>query len=72
LLGGATEVELDKQGRFVMPQNLVTYASLKSEVIFLGLGRWVEIWDSSKWQKRKEYLSQNSSEIAEKLASVNL
>jgi len=55
-----------------MPQNLVTYASLKSEVIFLGLGRWVEIWDSSKWQKRKEYLSQNSSEIAEKLASVNL
>ena len=72
LLGGATEVELDKQGRFVMPQNLVSYAFLKSEVIFLGLGRWVEIWDSSKWQKRKEYLSQNSSEIAEKLASVNL
>lgn len=72
LLGGASEVSLDKQGRFVLPQNLIDYAQINKEVTFLGLGRWVEIWDTKKWQERKSYLAQNSSQIAEKLSEIQV
>lgn len=72
LLGGAIEVELDKQGRFVLPQNLVNYSQISHEVVFLGLGRWVEIWDAKRWEERKQYLTKNSGTIAEKLAELNL
>ena len=52
LVGGAAEVELDSQGRFVIPDNLLEYAGINSEVLFIGLMRWVEIWDKSKWEAK--------------------
>ena len=72
LLGGAVEVELDKQGRFVLPASLILYSNVKSEVTFLGLGRWLEIWSSDKWETRKTYLAENSSQIAEKLSKITI
>lgn len=72
LLGGATEIELDEQGRFVIPKGLLDYADIKEEVCFLGLGRWVEIWDKDRWEERKEYLSQEAGDIAEKLAQLEV
>ena len=68
-------MELDKQGRFVIPQNLIDYANISlesKEVVFLGLGRWVEVWDVNKWEERKNYLAKNSGVIAEKLSEVNI
>ena len=70
LLASASEIELDAQGRFVVPSYLKEYASLETEGIFLGLGEWVELWDQNKWiQKRKE-VEDGSSEIAERLAHL--
>ena len=71
LIGGATEVEMDSQGRFVIPQNLREYAGLKEELVFLGLYRWVEIWDKAKWLERKNYLHEHSADIAEKLHGIS-
>ena len=45
LFGNAKEVHLDQQGRMLLPEYLVTYAKLKSEVIFIGVERYVELWD---------------------------
>lgn len=70
LIGGAVELDLDKQGRFVIPENLREYASLNDEVVFLGLQRWVEIWDKKKWEERKLYLYENSTQIADQLNSI--
>ena len=70
IIGSANEVDADKQGRFVMPVNLKEYASLKKEVVFVGLMNWVEIWDKDKWQERSDYLAKNSSLIAEKLQDL--
>jgi len=70
LIGGAYEVALDRQGRFVIPSSLKEYANLSGEVCFLGLLRWVEIWSVDFWEKRKTYLARHSSEIAERLASI--
>lgn len=72
LLGGAHEVNPDAQGRIVLPESLRRYAKIKEQVVFLGLGRWVEVWDEGKWREREEYLSTESSRIAESLAMLRL
>lgn len=72
LLGSACEVELDDQGRFVVPENLREYAAFSGEIAFLGLGRWVELWDLNRWLLHKKYINEHGSEIAEKLAKIEL
>lgn len=70
LIGSAVEVDLDSQGRFVVPENLIEFGELKDEICFLGLNRWVEMWSKDKWTDRKNYLYENSAEIAEKLGEI--
>ncbi len=70
LIGSATEIELDDQGRFVLPQALFDYAQLKDDVVFIGLVNWVEVWSKELWEKRMDYLSKHGSEIAQKLSEL--
>src|SRR3989344_5502519 len=72
LLGSAAEVELDDQGIFVLPANLTTYSKITEEVVFLGLGRWVEVWSLDTWNERKKYIDDHSGEIGEKLSNLKL
>jgi len=72
LLGGASIVELDNQGRFVVPQYLRKYAEIGDEIVFLGLGRYVEVWDSTKWNKYRGYLNKNIASIAKELSQLNV
>jgi MraZ protein len=67
LIGSAHEIALDKQGRFVLPQSLKSFAEVDEEVVFLGLMRWVEIWDKSRWNGKKKLISDDSSAISDKL-----
>ena len=53
-LSGATECEIDKQGRFLIPNNLRTAASLEKEVVIIGVGTRLEIWDKATWEKCDE------------------
>lgn len=46
---GAVEVEGDKQGRVIIPQNLREYAGLQKDVTVVGASTRAEIWDSAKW-----------------------
>jgi MraZ protein len=71
LVGGAKEVELDAQGRFVIPTPLFEHAGLKDEVVFIGLANWIEIWDKEKWEERVEYLKENSDKIAKEISKMN-
>ncbi len=70
LIGGAFEIEIDSQGRFVVPPPLRQYADLKEEVFFVGLLNRVEIWDKKRWEKHQKYLDEHAEEIAEKLSKV--
>ncbi|MEK7595161.1 MAG: cell division/cell wall cluster transcriptional repressor MraZ [Patescibacteria group bacterium] len=72
LLGGAFEVELDDQGRFVLPPNLRDYCAISEEATFLGLGRWVELWSANSWDERKKYIDDHSSDLGEKLANLKI
>jgi MraZ protein len=67
LLGNATQIELDTKGRFVIPEYLRDFADLKSEVIFAGIQRFVEVWDKKRWDEHQKQLTKDIGFIAEKL-----
>ena len=47
---GACEVACDKQGRILVPQYLKDFASIKSEVVIVGVSSRMEIWSKDKWK----------------------
>lgn len=49
--GRAEECELDNQGRFIISQNLVTYAGLREEILLIGCGDHFEIWDAERYRE---------------------
>ncbi len=67
LLGGASEVELDGKGRLILPAYLRSFGEIEDEVVFIGLSRYVEIWDKKKWVKYRENLSKNIEGISQRL-----
>jgi MraZ protein len=59
----ASEVELDAQGRIVIPAKLRTYATLEAEVTIAGVRDHFEIWDRTAWQTYQERLDAEGSRI---------
>lgn len=72
MLAGAMDVEIDKQGRILIPDYLRKYAGFKREAIIAGLYNRIEIWDSEKWQEYKTKTEGSSEEIAEKLSELGI
>lgn len=70
LLGNASSFEVDEQGRFVVPEYLKEHAQLTNEGVFVGLGNYIELWDSDKWKEYQKNLANNISEIGKKLIST--
>ncbi|HUV42383.1 MAG TPA: division/cell wall cluster transcriptional repressor MraZ [Patescibacteria group bacterium] len=54
LFSGAILIEIDQQGRVVVPKNLLSYAKIKNEAMVIGAGDHFEIWDSLTWKNYKE------------------
>ena len=52
LYADAWPVEPDKEGRIIVPDSLVQHAGLTQSVIFMGLGRWFQIWEPEAAAKR--------------------
>jgi MraZ protein len=59
---GATESELDKQGRINIPAPLLQYAKLEKECVVLGVSNRIEIWSKQIWE---DYFSQSEDSFAE-------
>ncbi|MDD3225879.1 MAG: division/cell wall cluster transcriptional repressor MraZ [Clostridium sp.] len=51
---GANEINIDKQGRALIPQNLIEYASIKKEIVSIGVSTRIEIWSDEKWKEYNE------------------
>lgn len=49
-LAGAAQVELDKQGRILVPANLRTFAGLDKDIVLVGVGSRIEIWSKENWE----------------------
>ncbi|HVY23008.1 MAG TPA: division/cell wall cluster transcriptional repressor MraZ [Steroidobacteraceae bacterium] len=54
MLGHATELELDSQGRILVPPNLREYAGLTRDVVLSGQGKRFELWDEQQWVARRD------------------
>ena len=67
LLGGASDVELDDKGRFVLPAYLREFAKVKDNVVFIGLSRYVEIWDKDRWIAYRATLEKDIDTISQRL-----
>ena len=62
-LSGANDQIPDKQGRVSIPALLRSYAGLKKDLVVIGTGERVEIWDQTAWNN---YLAANEDEFAER------
>ena len=72
MLAGASNVEVDSQGRVLIPDYLRKYAGLLKEVVVAGLYNRAEIWDAEKWSQYKQKTESASDEIAEKLGELGI
>ena len=64
LIGHATDVELDGNGRLLLPAMLREYAGLSKKLVLLGQGNKIEIWAEDRWQKRlAEWLDERAGEV---------
>lgn len=72
MLAGAMEVDLDSQGRMLVPDYLRVYAHLKKQIIAAGLYNRIELWDEAAWKKYKTQTESDSDEIAERLSELGI
>ncbi len=72
MLAGAMDVELDSQGRILVPDYLRKYAGLKRAVVVAGLYNRIEVWDAEQWRLYKQKTEGASEEIAEKLGELGI
>lgn len=54
LVGHATEIEMDKQGRMLLPPVLREYAQLGREVMLVGRITGFELWDVTAWNAQRD------------------
>jgi MraZ protein len=72
MLAGAVDVDVDKQGRILIPDFLKDYAGLGKNVIVAGIYNRLEIWDEKKWKEYKKKAEKNTDEIAEQLGKLGV
>ncbi len=72
MLSGAMAIDVDKQGRVVLPAYLRQYAGIKSSVVVAGLSQRIEIWDQAKWRDMSKSVEQDSNEVAARLTDLGI
>lgn len=64
---GAAELTCDRQGRVLIPLYLKEYATIKRDVILVGVSNRIEIWDKDEWKKFYDQFKESYEQVAEKL-----
>ena len=67
---GANEVEVDKQGRILLPVPLREYAALGKDVVLIGMAGRVEIWSKERFDQESTY--DDMDDVAEQLEKLGL
>lgn len=71
IFSGAADCQIDKQGRTILPANLIEYAGIKKDIVIIGVSTRFEIWSKENWD---EYNSSNIDfdEIAGKMSQLGI
>ncbi|ASB89730.1 division/cell wall cluster transcriptional repressor MraZ [Bacillus sonorensis] len=69
---GATECELDKQGRINIASPLLSYAKLEKECVVIGVSNRIELWSKEIWEQYVEEQEDSFAEIAENMIGFDI
>src|SRR5699024_3058723 len=69
---GATECTLDKQGRVLLPSNLMKHSKLVKDAVIIGVSNRIEIWSKEEWNSYNDDDSLSYDNIAEKMAELGI
>lgn len=72
ILGAASEIDIDKLGRILVPEYLTGFAGLKKDVEIIGLGNRIEFWDKKKWELYSKKMERDLPSLIEKLAELGV
>ena len=75
VIGHATDVDMDGNGRVLLPPPLREYAGLEKKLVLMGQGNKFELWDESHWNNcREQYLAdmKNDDQLPEELMNLSL
>ena len=53
-LAGAASVEVDKQGRILLPAVLREFADITKDAVLIGVGNRIEIWSRDRWERLRD------------------
>lgn len=69
-LAGASQCEVDKQGRILLPAVLREFAEIEKEAVMVGVGNRIEIWSRESWTSANVY--DDVDEIAESMEGLGI
>lgn len=72
LFSGATECELDKQGRIMLPANLREFAGIDKDAVVIGVSSRIEIWSREKWATYVQAAEESFDQIAENIVDLGI
>jgi MraZ protein len=72
MFGGATETEVDSNGRILLPDFLKDRISLKNKVVIIGVSNRLEVWNEKVWMEYKKVVEKQADGLAEKLGNVGI
>jgi MraZ protein len=71
ILGSATRLELDKHNAVLLPQELLDFANIKTDVTLVGQGNYFEIWTPELWKEQENSLN-NVEANSQRFASLSI
>jgi MraZ protein len=69
---GAAELEVDKQGRVLIPTNLREYAKLDKDVTVLGVATRIELWSTKVWEEYNSEIGPSVAQMVSELADLGI
>lgn len=69
---GARQMSCDRQGRFLVPSTLRSYALLEKDVVLIGVSNRIEVWSKAEWTRYNSDITPSVSKIAEALADLGI
>ena len=69
---GASECELDKQGRMLIPSNLKEYAKIDKDIVIVGVSTRIELWSLEEWNRFNSDANISYEDVAEKMSQLGI
>lgn len=70
VFSAAANLDLDAQGRILLPPELRAFAGIEREAVVIGVNTWIEIWNPDRWQSVSAEIDADGAQIAERLATL--